>query len=122
MARSPLIRHGAWGVTQVAGLGRFKDARLWPGGGGEWDWRETGTHHDPGIQIADVEPLVDLGAEAVVLTRGRMGRLCVPRETFAWLEERGIEAHVARTPAAIEIYNRLVEEGRPVGGLFHSTC
>ena len=49
-------------------------------------------------------------------------KLGVPHETVHWLEGQGVKAHVAETRQAIEIYNRLVEEGVKVGGLFHSTC
>jgi NAD(P)-dependent dehydrogenase (short-subunit alcohol dehydrogenase family) len=41
-----------------------------PGGGREWNWLETGTHHNPGIQIAEVEELLEHGAGVVVLSRG----------------------------------------------------
>jgi hypothetical protein len=38
------------------------------------------------------------------------------------LREREVETYVEETKAAVEIYDHLVEQGRPVGGLFHSTC
>lgn len=53
--RSPKIAHLSWGRIEVEGLGTGKDWKLYPGGGREWDWRETGTEHRPGIQPADVE-------------------------------------------------------------------
>jgi hypothetical protein len=27
----------------------YRDAKLFPGGSREWNWRETGTEHVPGI-------------------------------------------------------------------------
>jgi len=118
---SPLITGDAWGRLEVENLGTLKDAKLWPGGGREWNWKETGTEHRPGIQIADVEELVQHGAEVVVLSRGRTGILGVTDETLSWLEDRGVEVEVLRTPRAIEEYNRLAAE-RKVGALIHSTC
>jgi hypothetical protein len=53
--KSPLILGASWGHLHVAGLGESRDVKLWPGGGRPWDWSETGTHHVPGIQPADVE-------------------------------------------------------------------
>ena len=34
---------------EVEGLGAGKDFKLYPGGGREWDWSETGMRHAPGI-------------------------------------------------------------------------
>ena len=118
---SPRITGDAWGRLEVEDVGTLKDAKLWPGGGREWNWKETGTEHKPGIQVADVEELVQNGAEVVVLSRGRTGILGVTDETLSWLEERGVEVAVLRTPKAIEEYNRLAGE-RKVGALIHSTC
>ena len=50
--RSPHIHHLSWGRMEVDGVGVGKDFKLWPGGGREWDWRETDTHHVPGILAA----------------------------------------------------------------------
>ena len=120
--RSPRITGLSWGRLEVEGSDApYKDAKLYPGGSREWDWNETGTSHSPGVQIADVEELLDAGAEVVVLSRGMVGRLQVPEETVEALEERGVDVHVLRTEGAAERYNELAEEER-VGGLFHSTC
>jgi len=70
MPRSPRITHLEWGRIDAEGLARAHDVKLWPGGGRAWDWSETGTHHVPGIQIADVEELLEEGARIVVLSRG----------------------------------------------------
>ena len=120
-ARSPRISHLSWGRLDVEGHGRFKDAKLYPGGAREWDWRETGTRHVPGIQPADVEELLERGAELVVLSRGVLEALRVCPQTLALLEHRGIPAHVLQTEEAVRLYNRLAEERR-VGALVHSTC
>ncbi len=121
MSRSPRIASSAWGRIELEDGRTFKDAKLWPGGGREWDWRETGTGHRPGIQPADVDELLEHGAEVVILSRGRTRALTVPDETVARVEAAGAEAVVLPTGAAIERYNELREE-RAVGGLFHSTC
>jgi hypothetical protein len=119
---SPRITHVSWGRLDVEGKAEpYKDAKLFPGGSREWNWRETGTEHVPGIQPADVQELLDYGAEVVVLSRGMAKCLQVPRETLDFLKERQIEAHVLSTPQAAELYNRLAKD-KPVGGLFHTTC
>ncbi|MDW5327635.1 Mth938-like domain-containing protein [Plantactinospora sp. KLBMP9567] len=120
-ARSPRIQEISWGRMVVDGLGEGKDFKLYPGGGRPWDWTETGTRHEPGIQPADVEELIANGATRVVLSEGFDGRLRVDAATLRFLHERAVEVHVARTDEAVELYNSLAAR-EPVGGLFHSTC
>ncbi|WP_323373702.1 Mth938-like domain-containing protein [Plantactinospora alkalitolerans] len=120
-ARSPRILEVAWGRMVVDGLGEAKDFKLYPGGGRPWDWSETGTRHEPGIQPADVEELLANGATRVVLSEGFDGVLRVDPATLRFLAEREIEAYVAPTGEAVELYNTLAAR-EPVGGLFHSTC
>ena len=35
---SPMIAGIRWGMIDVSNLGFFRDAKLYPGGGQEWDW------------------------------------------------------------------------------------
>ena len=120
-ARSPRITRLSWGRLEVEEHRTFKDAKLFPGGAREWDWREIGTAHDPGIQPADVEELLEHGARAVVLSKGMLERLQVCPETLRLLDQRGVAAHVLKTEEAVRLYNEL-SETELVGGLFHSTC
>jgi hypothetical protein len=106
----------------IEGLGSGKDWKLWPGGGRTWDWNETGTRHDPGIQPAEIEELLEHGSEAVILSRGQELQLQTTPEALDLLRERGVTVHFEETRAAVERYNDLAEQGVPVGGLFHSTC
>jgi hypothetical protein len=118
---SPRITHLSWGHLKIADRKSFKDAKLYPGGGREWNWKETGTEHVPGIQPADVQELLDHGARVVVLSKGMNEQLQVKPETIKLLKDRGIEYHHLQTENAVELYNEL-REHQPVGGLFHSTC
>jgi hypothetical protein len=128
--RSPSIDHFEWGRISVAVYGpsaaerrvdNYKDAKLWPGGAREWDWDETGTRHVPGVQIADVEELLEHGAEVVVLSRGVHRRLQVQPETLAHLEARGVKVEVLQSEDAVARYNQLAASQK-VGALIHSTC
>jgi len=120
---SPRITYVSWGCLEIEDRTQpFKDAKLYPGGARAWDWNETGTSHTPGIQPADVEELLEHGAEVVVLGKGMNERLGVMDETLQMLDEKGVEAHVLQTEEAVDRYNELQEAGTPVGGLFHSTC
>jgi hypothetical protein len=120
--RSPKINHVSWGHIDVEGVGSGRDFKLYPGGGREWDWNETGTHHSPGIQPADVQEILVHGSSVVVLSRGMLLALRTARETIDLLERGGVPFHIKETKAAVKVYNDLAEAGEQVGGLFHSTC
>ena len=63
-----------WGFVEIEGLGRFRDVKLWPGGGRAWDWRETGTDHRPGVLSSDVEELLNHEPDLVIsAAAGRAG-------------------------------------------------
>lgn len=119
---SPQVHDDGWGFVDVDGLGRLRDAKLWPGGGRGWDWTETGTRHRPGIQPADVVELLDHDPAVVVLSRGRELRLETTREALDLLSTQDVEVIQAETGAAIAEYNRLAAAGRRVAALLHSTC
>jgi hypothetical protein len=119
---SPRIKDVSWGRLEVEGRAEpYKDAKLFPGGSREWNWRETGTGQSPGIQPADVQELLDHGAKIIVLSRGMKECLHVSRETLDFLKKREVAAHILPTTKAVELYNQLAET-EPVGGLFHTTC
>ena len=92
----------------MEGIGSGKDFKLWPGGGCPWDWNETNTHHYPGIQPADIEELLEHGAEEIVLSRSMLLALHVCPETTELLDSEGIKTHIAETKEASKIYNRLI--------------
>jgi hypothetical protein len=121
-AVSPRVVSHEWGVIEIEGTGRLRDAKLWPGGGREWDWDETGTRHEPGIQPADLDELLSHDPEVVVLSRGRELRLQAMTETLTLLHDQNIEVLHDETSQAIDAYNRLAMEGRRVAALLHSTC
>ena len=118
---SPAIARVSWGKLEVAGHGVFKDAKLFPGGARAWDWSETGTRHEPGIQPADVQELLDHGTEVVVLSRGMHERLQTCPETLELLRDLGVAVHVLQTEQAVAEYEALRQTSR-VGALIHSTC
>ena len=118
---APRIADCRWNRLDIEGFGLLKDAKLYPGGARAWDWRETSTRHDPGIQPADVTELLDHGAEVVVLSTGVYGRLGVCPETLLLLRKKGAQCQVLPTPEAVAAYNRLAGN-QAVGALIHSTC
>jgi hypothetical protein len=118
---SPKINSIKWGTIKTSDGNIYKDAKLFPGGSREWDWNETGTHHNPGIQPADVKELVTKGAKVIVLSKGFYKRLGVSEQTTDFLNENGVTFYILGTEKAVEKYNEIREENL-VGALIHSTC
>ena len=117
---SPRITHLSWGRLEIED-GSLKAAKLFPGGSREWDWKETGTAHVPGIQPADVQELLEHGATVVVLSKGFHDRLQICQQTLRMLQDENIAVYVEQTEEAVRLYNELRETER-VGALIHSTC
>jgi hypothetical protein len=121
-ALSPKITNQTWGKLEVKGVQKaYKDAKLFPGGSRAWNWKETGTEHNPGIQPADVQELLENGARIIVLSQGVYGRLKVQQATIDYIKSQSAQALIHKTPEAILVYNELCET-QPVGALIHSTC
>lgn len=118
----PRVPKFAWGVIELDTGETFKDAKLWPGGAREWNWRETGTRHVPGIQMADVEELLDRGCDVLILSRGQQLVLQTAPEVLETLRAAGVEVLQLESREAVEQYNAMVAAGRRVGALIHSTC
>lgn len=109
-----------WGSLKVNNQS-YKDCRIWPNHVEEWDWTKTGTRHIPGIQIADLEDFMK-DVDIVVLSEGVDGVLQTKPETLTYLQKNEKQLIKARTPQAVAMYNKLVNEGKRVGALIHTTC
>lgn len=120
-----IIKQLSWGEIELKVNGEsrnFRDCKIWPGGAREWDWDETGTSHSPGIQIADVEEILDKEVEVIILSRGQQRRLQVMQETQDYLDQQDITYHIEETNQAVDHFNELSRAGKRVGGVFHTTC
>jgi hypothetical protein len=110
-----------WGRIEDATRRVFKDARLFPGGVEEWNWRKTGTRHDPGIQAADLEDLLATKPDTVILSRGVDLVLQVPQATVVFARRHAKTVLVLQSEQAVAEYNRRIAVERVVA-LIHSTC
>jgi hypothetical protein len=120
--KSPKIKHIEWGKVEVEGVrSPYKDVKLYPGGSRAWDWNETGTRHDPGIQPADVQELLENGAQVIVLSKGHHEQLKTKPDTLEMLRQKNVAVHILETSAVVALYNQLAER-QAVGALIHSTC
>ena len=120
--KSPRIISVAWGKMEVKGFGLGKDRKLWPGGCCSWDWQKTGTSHFKGVQIDDIDDLINRGCEVIVIGKGFLSRLKITKVTTRYLEQKKIKIITAHTRKAVRIYNSHVDRNIRIGGLFHTTC
>lgn len=118
----------SWGklIVYVNGVPQdFKDVKVWVGSQNAqataWDWKKTGTQHVPGIQPADLDEFIDQ-VDEVILTRGVEHVLQIPQATIDYVKSKGKVCHVGQTADMIELFNKLVDQGKKVGGVFHLTC
>ena len=92
--KSPFIKKQACGRVETEGERvSFKDAKLFPGGSRERDWTETGTHHNPSIQVADIQELLDNGATTLILSNGEWGYLKVNPDYTTWNKIKYLTTH-----------------------------
>ncbi len=70
--------------------------------------------------------MINGGAKYIVLSKGMKDRLKTPKETEDFLKDKlmklNVDYFIETTPKACELYNKFVEEHKPVGALIHSTC
>ena len=119
--QSPQINSAKWGEIAI-GKNIYKDVKCFPGGNREWNWKETGTRHIPGIQISDIKELISHGSEIIILTQGYNKKLEVKPETIDFCKNEKVEYYILDTEKAVIRYNDFVKNGKLVGGVFHSTC
>ena len=135
------MRSGEWSRRSL----NIRIVIVGPKGSKTWDWRITGTEHDPGIQVADLnipighQKFIDT-VDIVILSLGMHKVLRVADETKDFLESKGIAFWstdndtkdilaingkgycMLQTEKAVKLYNELLEQGKKVGILIHSTC
>ncbi|MFJ3974345.1 MTH938/NDUFAF3 family protein [Streptomyces sp. NPDC090021] len=120
--RSPRISRMERGLMEAEGPAPGKDLVLYPGGGHPWDRAVHGTRHSTGVRPGDVRELLQRRATVAVLSLGMDECLTIAPPSRELLRQAGAEVHVKETRAAAALHNTLAAAGRPVGGVFHSTC
>lgn len=120
--RNKIIDRIEWGnITVKADSFSFKDVIIHNDSVEEWDWKKTGTKHDPGIQIADLIQIIDK-IDHIVLSTGFKNQLRVQDNTLNYIKFKKKNYYVLNTEEAVKKYNQLARAGHRVGALIHSTC
>jgi len=122
---NPKIIDNRWGCVTIEELdgeiNSYGDCMVFPGGCETWDWTETGTHHNPGVQLADIK-FIDM-VDVIILTRGMHNKLQVSQGVVNELVGQGKQVYVLQTEAAIKLYLKKIEDGwQRIGILIHTTC
>jgi len=83
----------------------------------DW-WRKSG--HT--VEIEDVQDILDSDSTILVIGKGQPGYMRITDTLREHLEKNNIELIVEKTSDAIQTFNRLMKEGKPVSGGFHVGC
>ncbi len=81
-------------------------------------WRKEG--HS--VCLEDIKEILDRNPEVVVFGTGAYGAVKVRDEVIEELKRRGVRVICEPTAKAVEIYNRLLREGKNVVLAAHLTC
>jgi hypothetical protein len=107
-----------FGRIEIDGQTYTKDVIILPGSvRGGW-WREEGHR----LRVDDLSSVLKASPATLVVGQGAYGRMTVPKETIASLEEAGIETICAPTAQAVDIYNEHRRRGENVAAALHLTC
>ncbi len=115
-----LVKHYEFGRIVVDGREYTRDIIITPSRIIENWWRKEGHR----VYLEDLEKygVFNENFEIIVFGTGYHGLVIIEREVIDELRRRGIEYIAEPTRRAVEIYNKLVQEGRKVVGAFHLTC
>ena len=83
----------------------------------DW-WRKSG--HS--VEIEDVQDILDSGSQILVIGSGQPGYMKITESLRRHLENNNIHLIEEPTAKAIDSFNRLFSEGKPVAGGFHVGC
>ncbi len=115
-----LVRHYEFGRIVVDGKEYTRDIIITPSRVIENWWRKEGHR----VYLEDLEKygVFNESFEIIVFGTGYHGLVVIEREVIEELKKRGIEYIAEPTRRAVEIYNKLVQDGKKVVGAFHLTC
>ncbi len=85
----------------------------------QW-WRKQGHL----LQIDDIRDILNAAPQVLVVGTGAAGVMRIDPEVKKKLEKNGVSLRAAKSPEAVEIFNRLLEEIGPekVSLAIHLTC
>ena len=116
----PIINSFKWGYIEINGI-RYVDAKIYPNKVENWDWANTDTTHDEGVQPQDVQDLVDQGCTFIIISQGLSRKLEMDFESYKVLLKANIDFLVTDTITAVDRYmDEILDEAHLVGALIHT--
>jgi len=112
------ITHYSFGKMIVNGNEYTSDLIILPDRIHQSWWRKEG--HS--LCIEDLAEIFKSDIDILVVGTGAYGRMRVSDEIINELKKKGIETYPEDTGKAVDLFNKLIEEGRKVAGAFHLTC
>jgi len=112
------ITHYSFGKMIVNGNEYTSDLIILPDRIHQSWWRKEG--HS--LCIEDLTEIFKSDIDILVVGTGAYGRMRVSDEIINELKKKGIETYPEDTGKAVDLFNKLIEEGRKVAGAFHLTC
>jgi hypothetical protein len=107
-----------FGRIEIDGQTYTDDVIILPDGVRDGWWREEGHR----LNVNDLSSVLEASPATLVVGQGAYGRMAVPKETIASLEEAGIKTICAPTAQAVEMYNERSRRGENVAAALHLTC
>jgi len=81
-------------------------------------WRKRGHR----VDVHDVADILESGPDMLVIGKGSPGLMKSTASLREYLGTHNVELIEMKTAKAIEVFNRLFQEGRKVAAGFHITC
>ena len=83
----------------------------------DW-WRKSGHR----VDVEDVADILESGPDILIIGKGSPGLMKTSTHLRERLADKNIKLIEKKTSKAIEVFNKLFQEGRKVAGGFHITC
>ncbi|MFP4622080.1 MAG: Mth938-like domain-containing protein [Bacteroidales bacterium] len=84
----------------------------------EW-WRNKGHQ----LQLDDLKEVLETHKpDILVVGKGQFGMMSIEQDITDYLHEKNISLEHKKTGKAVQIFNKLFNEGKNVVGAFHLTC
>jgi hypothetical protein len=112
------IEQYTFGKIVINGKTYTSDVIIYPGKVDASWWRKEGHR----LQPADLEKIVSEKPDLLIIGTGNLGAMAVPQETVSFLRSQGIDARVAPTAKAVDIFNNTSGGNKKVVAALHLTC
>ena len=112
------VSHYEFGNIDINGHSYHADVIITPDKVIDTWWRKQGHN----LQIDDLDEILKKEPEILIIGTGFYGRMQVPAETLKFLEQRGIQARIAKTSEAVTDFNELQKKYAKIVAALHLTC